>query len=126
MPIVLSFKLKNVSIKKAEWHRRGSESNLLELEIEDLKITDESEEAINEVGKFGTAHTPVSSINRIRVGFNKKSSILPVGFKLEPNFTYKASVDKSPDWSYYSIYLKLLEYPVSDISKQVKQIIDTI
>lgn len=145
--VYLSFKLKNIEyIENSGW---------LKMKIRNLKITESDGEIVEKVGSFGSANTSVSDIKTILINpeltWSDNLFFIQLGFKLDPNFTFKGSVDKSPEWlcckyvcveenvskkngkdnvyedwiefAYYGIKFDIVDHPLSDKNiKEVKEL----
>ncbi|CAG8844901.1 9173_t:CDS:2 [Gigaspora margarita] len=91
----------------------------LRMKTRNLKVYREEENLIENVGSFGTENTSVSDIRGIVV--SDRLLTLFLGFKLDPNFTFKAN------FAYYGISFDLLEHPLSDdTSKEIKDLKELI
>ncbi|WNE41938.1 MAG: hypothetical protein AD073_000273 [Mycoplasmataceae bacterium] len=90
----LSFKLNKAEIDK-ELRRKP----FLKMEVRDLKVYWKEEELIENIGSFGQIDTPVNCVKIITTEICDINQLLfQIGFKIDPNFTFKINIDKSPEW----------------------------
>lgn len=149
----LSFK-----VKSAELKQNFKQKVFLSIEIKNLKVYWEGrdEELIEKVGSFGHANVLVNDIKKITtVDRDNNLLFILLGFKLNPNFTFKVNIDKYPDWlcantkcvenniglrngldnvyesrldfAYHEMSFSLVDHPLSNQSiKEIKELIELI